>query len=157
MHDDWKIDKASESQIRYIKGLMIYKERNTLNINLENLSKGEASSLIKALLYDNDEKLVNKRTLKIKTTPMIKEEFLYKYKEVNKKKLSCDNHYLKVKYKVIGRLHLWVWESFKEEINGIIIDYDITGNSINSITYEVEKEIDDSILRKYGLKAEKVE
>ena len=48
----------------------------------------------------------------------------------------------------MGSLHIWGWIDFKEEINGIIIKYVNVVNSIISITYEVEKQIDKKNSRK---------
>lgn len=56
-----------------------------------------------------------------------------------------------IKIKVTGKLHLWGWQEFKEEIDGDIVDYETNGNIILSITYVVSTLPNDDILKKYGL------
>lgn len=56
-----------------------------------------------------------------------------------------------IKIKVTGKLHLWDWQEFKEEIHGDIVDYENNGNIILSITYVVSTLPNDYILKKYGL------
>lgn len=148
--------KSSESQIKYIKNLMTSKASYILMVDLVNLSKGEASNLIQSLLYDTNEKLITEKTLKLMPDPITKEDFAKIIKEDKNNKLSSTEQCFKVSYKVLGSLHIWGWTDFKEEINGRVIAYDTTGNIINSITYEVEKEIDKRVLKKYGLIAQKI-
>lgn len=88
MYDKWEVYDSSEAQINYIKGLMIAKKDYTLRIDLDNLSRGEASNLIQALLDDTDEKLVYDKILKKKPIPMTKEEFLKRLAEDTNKKLK---------------------------------------------------------------------
>jgi len=156
MYDKWEVDNASEAQINYIKNLMKSKDKYTLRVNLDNLCKGKASNLIQALLYDTEEKLVCEKILKNKPTPMTKEEFMKKLEERTKKKLASSKKYPKGRYKIIGNLHLWRWIDFQDKTGAQIIDYDTTGNIIHSITYEFLNELDCSILKEYGLSAERI-
>ncbi|MBW9171221.1 hypothetical protein K2F43_08380 [Clostridium estertheticum] len=100
--------------------------------------------------------MIAEKILELKPTPMSKDEFMKKTKEDYKNKLLLTNQCSKERYKVSGNLHVWGWTDFRREINGKIIEYDAIGNIIDSITYEVEKEMDENILRKYGLTAEKI-
>jgi hypothetical protein len=154
MYDRWEADAATGSQIQYIKTLMTSKEGYILRVDLDTICKGEASNLIQALLYDTHEKLINEKIIKPKYKRMTQEEFVKKFEEHYKTHLLPTEINSKVKYKVSGTLHLWGWTNFKEEVNGSIMEYDTIGNTIKSITYEIEGEIDKNILKKYGLIAE---
>jgi hypothetical protein len=172
MHNGRKSDAATKSQVNYINVLMEAKDGYLLNIDLNNLSKVKASNLIQDLLYETNEKLSARNILKLKTIhkPIKNDEDTKNLQEdggmvpltIQVSGYDIDisslmGSHTKVKYKVSGKLHLWGWTNFKDEINGRIIDYNTTGNIINSITYEVEKEIKNEILQKYGLKAERIE
>jgi hypothetical protein len=171
MHDEGKSDAATKYQINYIKVLMGAKEGYLLNTDLKNLSKGKASNLIQDLLYETNEKLTARNILKLKISlkPIKNDEDIKNFDEDSSKVSLAANvpendigipssigSHTKIKYKVSGKLHLWGWTNFKDEINGRIIDYNTFGNVINSITYEVDKEIKDGVLQKYGLTAEKI-
>lgn len=156
MNNYWQNDIVSKAQIKYIIGLMADKVGYILTFDLANISKGEANNLIQALLNENNEKLVTDKILKQSANSMKNEELLSKINDTNNENLSSAKQHTKLRYKVTGDLHLWGWTDFKQEIEGVIIEYDTTGNIINSITYEVENEIDSSILKKYGLMAIKI-
>lgn len=60
-------------------------------------------------------------------------------------------------YKFSGRMHLWSWLDFKQEIEGQIVDYEVSKNVIYSITLKTDmpKEEAIKIAKSYGLRLEK--
>ena len=88
MYDRWESDPASDYQIKYIKGLMGSKERYILRIDLENISKGQASNLIQALQKHTDEDLITEKILKLKSVCLTKGEPVENIKDENKNVLS---------------------------------------------------------------------
>lgn len=119
----WETDEATESQIRYIKWIMEPKKNYILRIDLDNLSKGEASDLIQALIYDTDEKLIAEKILEFKPKPLTKEEFVKKNKDDKNKQLSGEK----------GKVQEGVddfWEYHLKEIRKMPNDYFILNDNL---------------------------
>lgn len=62
-----------------------------------------------------------------------------------------------MRVRIIGTLNIWKWLDFKEEIKGIMKDFEVEENQVVWKEFEVEKEIDPVILDKYNLKCEVLE
>lgn len=57
-------------------------------------------------------------------------------------------------YKVFcnnGRLHLWEYESFKEETKATVRDFSVDANLINYIIYQTPEPVSDSLFEHYNL------
>lgn len=52
--------------------------------------------------------------------------------------------------KVSGNAHLWDWQLFKEKIKGDIINYNVEGGIIKSITYNCISLPEKSLLDKFN-------
>lgn len=59
-------------------------------------------------------------------------------------------------YKVYGKAHLWTWEEFKERIGATLVEYEYEQNVLKSITYRVNKPIEEGILKDFGFIAERL-
>lgn len=107
----------------------------------------------KRLLFDSISNIVNN---KIFDVMLHRDELncLGRWEELymNKKNIK-----IKVTCKSACKLHLWGWQYFKERIDGDIVDYEVDGNIILSITYVVATLPIKELLDEYGLKYEIIE
>lgn len=61
---------------------------------------------------------------------------------------------VKLSSKDDNKVHLWNYEAFKEHHNAVTKSYNLSGNRIDYIIYEVNRPIDDEFVNSLGLKYE---
>lgn len=65
--------------------------------------------------------------------------------------ILMSNKYIYEIKAIEGTVHLWTWSDFKYESGAKILSYKTEGNIILSQLMEFEKELELSVLNKYGL------
>jgi hypothetical protein len=60
---------------------------------------------------------------------------------------------IKMLYKVWSKFsceHLWAYDNFREQVGATLYNYELNGNIIKSITYEVDTKIAQSVFDEYN-------
>jgi len=108
------------------------------------MTKGMAHTVIDDLLNGNLPKLVKAGVIRRKVT-----EVLDTVPSNNERKAAQ-----KLRYKVTEGGHLWNYTDFRLEAGGTLVDFAADGRLILFQVIEVDHEIDEELIRKFGLKAE---
>lgn len=104
-----------------------------LSIDIENDTRMKLStSMMRAQTISNNNKGNNTVEVSLQDYELNKDEYLY---------LIIPN----------GRVHLWGWIDFTQDVNGISVDYKTEGNVILYKIIKTDRPINPLILKKYGL------
>jgi len=144
MDKTWENDRCSPLQLKKIRNLAEKIEGYELGIKVEDMTKGMAHTVIDDLLNGNLPKLVKAGVIRRKVT-----EVLDTVPSNNERKAAQ-----KLRYKVTEGGHLWNYTDFRLEAGGTLVDFAADGRLILFQVIEVDHEIDEELIRKFGLKAE---
>ncbi|MBW8381232.1 MAG: hypothetical protein K0M69_01755 [Youngiibacter sp.] len=144
MDKTWENDICSPLQLKKIRNLAEKLDGYELSDKAERLTKGVAHTVIEDLLSGNLQRLIKTGVLKVKgITPP--ESVLENIAPTPARKL---------RYKVTEGGHLWNYTDFRLEAGGTLVDFATDDRLILFQVIEVEHEIDDELIKKFGLKAE---
>ncbi len=144
MDKTWENDRCSPLQLKKIRDLAEKLEGYELSIRVEDMTKGMAHIVIDDLLNGNLPKLVKAGVIRI----MVKETT-----EIVPSKITHGPAH-RLRYKVTEGGHLWNYTDFRLEAGGTLVDFATDDRLILFQIIEVDHEIDDELIKKFGLKAE---
>jgi hypothetical protein len=144
MYKTWENDRCSPLQLKKIRDLAEKLEGYELSIRVEDMTKGMAHTVIDDLLNGNLPKLVKAGVIRRKVKETI---------EIVPSKITPTPAH-RLRYKVTEGGHLWNYTDFRLEAGGTLVDFETDGKLILYQVIEVDREIDDELIEKFGLKAE---
>ncbi|ETA80733.1 hypothetical protein [Youngiibacter fragilis] len=146
MDKTWENDRCSPLQLKKIRNLAEKHGEYELTSKVEELTKGMAHAVIDDFLTGNLQRLLKAGVIREKGTEAIE--------KVPSMSESAPVH--KFRYKVTEGGHLWNYTDFRLEARGTLVDFATDDRLILFQVIEVDHEIDEELIRKYGLKAELV-
>lgn len=144
MDKTWENDRCSPLQMKKIMNLAEKLEGYELTSKVEELTKGMAHAVIDDLLTGNLQRLMKAGVIRRKGTGAIE--------NVPSKIEPAPAH--KLRYKVTEGGHLWNYTDFRLEAGGTLVDFATDDRLILFQVIEVDHEIDEELIKKFGLKAE---
>jgi hypothetical protein len=147
MTKDWQSDHCSPLQVKKIIDLVTKQDGFILSVKVEDMTKGTAHYVINELIAGNVAGLVKAGVLVRKDIP---------YSEPLEKR-EAPVIEGKFRYRVTEGGHLWNYTDFRLEAGGRLESYEADGKLILCQIIEVDQEIDSEIIKKYGLKAERLD
>lgn len=142
MDKSWENDRCSPLQLKKIRNLAEKVEGYDLTSKVEELTKGTAHAVIEDLLTGNLQRLMKAGLIMRKGTEAIE--------NVASMVESAPVH--KLRYKVTEGGHLWNYTDFRLEAGGTLVDFAADDRFILFQVIEVDHEIEDALIRKYGVK-----
>jgi hypothetical protein len=140
MGKDWGNDRCSPLQLKKITDLVGKLENYEITEKADNLTKGLAHQVIEDLLSGNPDR-VNRLGI-----------IRRKEKELDREVQENTHTKVKLRYRVTEGGHLWNYTEFRLEAAGTLVSYETEGIRILFQIIEVDQEIEDTLVRKYGVK-----